>query len=60
LPQDAMRQGLLVHPGIVINETLTIVNPHYLKSSWPADQETNNTLDEMLASLYGQDMDNGK
>src|SRR6185503_14851117 len=34
LPKDAMRQSLLAHPSIVISETLTRINPHYIKSSW--------------------------
>jgi DcmR-like sensory protein len=51
LPQDVMRQSLLVHPGIVISETLTRINPHYLQSSWPADLNTSYKLDEMLAGL---------
>lgn len=51
LPQDAMRQSLLVHPKIVISETLTRINPHYLKSLWPADPNTSHQLDEMIATL---------
>lgn len=30
LPREAMRQGLLTHPSIFINETLSLLNPHYL------------------------------
>ncbi len=51
LPPDALRQSLLMHPNLVINETLTLINPHYLKSSWPADQTTIHKLDETIASL---------
>ncbi len=51
LPQDVMRQSLLAHPHIVINETLSRLNPHYLQSSWPADLNTSYKLDEMLAGL---------
>lgn len=54
LPRDAMRQSLLVHPTIVINETLKMVNPLYLKSNWPADSSTNEKLDEMIAELNRQ------
>ena len=54
LPKDAVRQSLLIHPRIVINETLTIINPHYLKSSWPpTDFNTNHKLDKMIAELCG-------
>jgi hypothetical protein len=51
LPQDAMRKSLLVHPGIVISETLTRINPHYLRSADSANQNTNPKLDEMIAAL---------
>jgi hypothetical protein len=32
LPREVMRQGLLSHPSVFINETLTLLNPHYLQS----------------------------
>ena len=51
LPQDAMRQSLLIHPTLVINETLKIINPYYLKSNWPTDLDTHEKLDEMIADL---------
>jgi hypothetical protein len=54
LPLEAMRQGLLIHPTIVINETLKVINPHYLKSNWPADLNTNEKLDEMITELCRQ------
>jgi hypothetical protein len=53
LPKDSMRQGLIAHPSIVISDTLKRVNPHYLKSSWPADQDTVQKLDQMLSALCG-------
>jgi hypothetical protein len=51
LPQDALRQSLLVHPGISISDTLTRINPFYLQSLWPADKKTNQKLDETIAAL---------
>jgi hypothetical protein len=51
LPHDVVRQGLLAHSGVVINETLSRVNPHYLKPSWPTDQTLSNQLDEMITAL---------
>ena len=51
LPQDVMRQSLLVHPGISISDTLTRINPFYLQSSWPTDKKTNHKLDEIIAAL---------
>ena len=53
LPQDVMRQSLLAHPSVVISETLRRINPHYLKSSWPADLNTTHKLDEMITALCG-------
>ena len=51
LPQDVMRKSLLIHPGVFISDTLTRINPHYLKSLWPADQKTTHKLDQMVATL---------
>jgi hypothetical protein len=51
LPQDAMRQSLLTHPTIVINETLNRINPHYLRSARPVEMNTSHQLDEMIAAL---------
>jgi len=51
LPEDAMRQSLLLHPSIVINETLSRVNPHFLRSSWPVESNTRHQLDEMITML---------
>jgi hypothetical protein len=30
LPREMMRQSLLVHPSIFVNQTLSLINPHYL------------------------------
>ena len=54
LPPDAMRQSLLIHPTIVINETLKIINPHYLKFNWPTDLNTNKKLDGTIGELCRQ------
>ncbi len=54
LPQEVMRQSLIIHPTIVINETLTRINPHYLKATFPTELNTNTyELDEMLTNLCG-------
>ena len=29
LPRDVLQKGLLVHRGLFINETLSLINPHY-------------------------------
>jgi hypothetical protein len=51
LPEDVMRQCLLVHPGIFISDTITRINPHHLKFSWPAGKNTKYELDQLIASL---------
>jgi hypothetical protein len=51
LPKDAIRQSLLVHRSIVVSETLSRVNPHYLKSAWPPDVSITSQLDHTIALL---------
>ncbi len=51
LPEDVVRQGLLIHANIVINETWAQINPHYMKSSWPLDSATRQKIDKTLAGL---------
>ncbi|HVD97736.1 MAG TPA: MEDS domain-containing protein [Cytophagaceae bacterium] len=51
LPKDVMRQALIIHPSIVISDTLVRINPHYLKSSWPIDPNSGHKLDEMIITL---------
>jgi hypothetical protein len=51
LPKDVMRQSLLLHPIILVDESLTQENPYFLKSSWPIDLNTTNELDEMISVL---------
>jgi DcmR-like sensory protein len=31
LPREMMRQGVLVHPSIFVNETLSLLNSHYMR-----------------------------
>jgi hypothetical protein len=55
LPPEVMRQSLLTHPAIVINNTLSRINPHYLKSTPHNEQSTTvYELDEMITLLCGQ------
>jgi hypothetical protein len=51
LPKDVMRKSLLTHPGVVISETLTQINPHYLSSSWPPDQTISLELDKTITGF---------
>ena len=32
LPRNLLRQGLITHPSLFLNETLSRINPHYLRS----------------------------
>ena len=53
LPQDVMRQSLLTHRSIIINETLTRINPYYLKSTLPINLNESHQLDKMITALCG-------
>lgn len=37
LPREALRQGLLSHPLIFVNETLSRINPHFLRADSYSD-----------------------
>ena len=50
LPDDVVRQGLHVHPGVVVNETLSRVNPYYMKAS-PTNAYANINVDEVISLL---------
>jgi hypothetical protein len=57
LPRDATRRGLVVHPSIFINETLSLVNPHYLGRDAHAHQTAeNHDLDSAIFRLCRQEM----
>ncbi len=38
LPRSLLRQSLLVHPSVFINQTLSLINPHYLYSEERANE----------------------
>lgn len=49
LPDEAMRQGVLAHQAIFINETLSHINPHHMQSTAPSERTiTNPELDELI------------
>ena len=54
LPQEVLRHSLLTHPTIVINETLSRINPHYLKSSKHLEVNTQKELDETISTICEQ------
>jgi hypothetical protein len=52
LPREVMRQGLLMHRTIFINETLSRINPHYAQSGLSDRQRaTIPELDEAVTEL---------
>jgi MEDS: MEthanogen/methylotroph, DcmR Sensory domain len=53
LPREVLRQGLLTHPSIFINETLSQVNPHYLRADSYIDHAAvNPDLESAINRLY--------
>lgn len=42
LPREVLRQGLLTHPSIFVNETLSRINPHYLRADSCSDKAAMN------------------
>jgi hypothetical protein len=52
LPREVLRHGLLAHRSIFVNETLSLVNPHYLRVvSAKEDFAHNAEVDAMLDQL---------
>lgn len=50
LPREAARQGFFVHSAIFINETLSLINPHYRDSS-AAAADPDSELDSAIIRL---------
>jgi hypothetical protein len=52
LPCEVLRQGLLVHPSIFVNETLSRINRHYLRDDSYSEQAAlNPELNSMINRL---------
>lgn len=52
LPREVLQQDLLTHPSIFINETLSQINPHYLRADCYIDQaEMNPDLESAIDRL---------
>ena len=52
LPREVMRQCLLTHQSVFINETLSRLNPHYLEQQSFTPRPSNNAdLDKMISCL---------
>lgn len=53
LPRQAMREGLLAHPSVFINETMELLNPHYepakpVEKKVERTSEVESSLDRLL------------
>lgn len=52
LPNEVMRQGLLLHQTLYISDTLSRINPHHINASLSSEvQVANPVLDKMIAEL---------
>jgi len=51
LPQDAVRSGLLAHPSIFINETLSRLNPYYLTRETYFAKTTSPALEDLMGTF---------
>ena len=52
LPRELMRQSLLVHPSIFVNQTLSLINPYYLHSEAHANVADHSaSLDPVITRL---------
>jgi len=52
LPREVLRQGLVTHPAIFVNETLSMINPHYVREEFFTEQTVlNPKLESMVSHL---------
>ncbi len=52
LPPEMMKQGLLAHPTLFVNETLSLMNPHYVRQeAFRPEMERNPKLESALTRL---------
>jgi MEDS: MEthanogen/methylotroph, DcmR Sensory domain len=57
LPREALRQGLVTHPTIFLNSTLSQLNPHYLHSDAYHEQAVSNpAVNSLIAHLCDRDV----
>ncbi len=56
LPAESLREGLSVHRLIFVNETLSLINPHYMESRKHAEQAAANpVLDHAVQEICESD-----
>jgi hypothetical protein len=52
LPHEAMHHGLLAHPSVFINETLSLINPHYIeRHAFTPQAEKSPEVESVLSRL---------
>ena len=52
LPDRAVRHGVLMHPSIFVNETLSRLNPHYMRNdSFASALKNNPALESAVTQL---------
>ncbi len=52
LPRETIRQGLIVHPSIFVNETLSLINPHYIRpEAFTQEMDRNPKVDAAVTRL---------
>lgn len=51
LPRSALRHGLIAHPSVFINETLSLINPHYAPAQSGASGMDDQHLDAAIQLL---------
>jgi hypothetical protein len=55
LPPQAVRQGLIAHRSIFVNETLSLINPYYVPLASFRDANASSRLDAMVLRLFDSD-----
>jgi hypothetical protein len=53
LPREATRQGLVIHSSLFINDTMSMVNPHYRPTMSSAELLPRPELDDYIVRLCG-------
>lgn len=53
IPREALRHGLLAHPALFVNETLSRLNPHYAPQEVRAKAGQRAALDALINQLCG-------
>jgi hypothetical protein len=55
LPRAAMRHGVLAHTSIFVNETLSLINPQYLRPEHTQEANENLGLDAFINKLIAKE-----